>query len=239
MTEDATTDSTLTEGDDLTEIFRQSNVQGTYQSLSANTGFFVRGPLLKDYVPTPMKSRPKHSWVWIDKITKERHGVPITYKRTGESLWMCFHCFNKTQKALLTKPATPTTLARRHLMKKHGLNHDGTKSTSIVPAKRAAEQATLHQLQLQQDANDAVLDKDDWKSAFIQCVVRCDLSLRVSSSVALCQLATYRAPLVMPFFPKTHQSTRDWLVKAYQEHKSKVINSLKNAQSRITLSFDG
>ena len=106
MAEDATTDSTLTEGDDLTEIFRQSNVQGTYQSLSANTGFFVRGPLLKDYVPTPMKSRPKHSWVWIDKITKERRGVPITYKRTGESLWMCFHCFNKTQKALLTKPVS-------------------------------------------------------------------------------------------------------------------------------------
>lgn len=233
------TESSLTVVDDLTAIFNQSNLPSTHESLRTKTGFLVQGDLLKDYAPTPPKSRPRHSWIYKDRNSDEVRGEAITNKRTGKSYWLCRFCYNKPQCVLHLEPAKPTNLAQHHL-EKHGFHLDGIKKAILaMTEKRKAEGDVLEAIKRQKAAEDAPFDKDDWKAVFLEYVVSSDCSLRTSASEQLQTLASYRAPLIKPFFPKSHQLTHNWIVASYCRNKSLVASSLAVAKSRITLSFDG
>jgi len=89
----STTNSSLTERDDPTELYKQSGLAIKHAKQHTPTGFLVQGDLLIDYIPTPPPKRPRMSWIW-----RNNHGEALTYKVTGKGVWLCRHYYEKPQK---------------------------------------------------------------------------------------------------------------------------------------------
>jgi len=61
----STTESFLTEPDNLTELHKQSDLPFDHESRpKTNTGFLMQGDLLIHYLPTPPPKRERISWIW-------------------------------------------------------------------------------------------------------------------------------------------------------------------------------
>lgn len=237
MESDTTSKLLLTTRDNLTELREQSDLQIPHQRRSTPYGFLVQGELLVAFVPTPPNKRPKRSWIWKDKDGIV-HGEPITKRSTGQSLWLCKHCYNKEpQKVVYTCRAEPTTAAQRHLAE-HGYNLDGTKQTK----RKASEQTDVRQLKLlkQQDrAQATTFVEADWHVAYVHWIAADDVSLRGAVSNAHKSLLTFRNPIIAAAIPSSHNTIRQWIIHCFTANKSLIQRSLARARSRITLSFDG
>jgi len=217
----------MTSEPDLTRIYGESELPFEHTSRHTKTGFLVEGPLLSAYIPTPASKRPTHSWIY-------QHGEAITKKSNSKRLWLCRLCYKKEPKpeVFVTK-ALPTNLSIRHLVQVHKFNDDGTRSN-----KRKAEPSDTVAQQLNKAYNQ-VVDVEDWKSIFLAWAILDDVSLNKTTSKQLRRLLRYRAPLLKHAIPKSRNTTRQWVVQAYEQHQPIIKASLAAAKSRITLSFDG
>ena len=230
MNIDATETSSLTSKADLTEIHTQSGLSVVHQSLRTKSDLLIGEGRTSGYLPTKPSKRKPSSWIW-------KHGEPITRESDGQNLWLCRICFNTTTKGLKTCAADPTTHAARHLTKHHYFDNQGVYiGKSSVPAKR---QNVLEQIEQQNKAQNTSFDRAGFEGVYTTWLIEDNLSLRQATSQRLRELITVRDPFVENVLPKNHHTVSSWIKKYYSVRKQFVRNSLLEAVSKITISFDG
>jgi hypothetical protein len=121
-------------------------------------------------------------------------------------------------------------------MAHHGFDVKGERSHE--PEKRR-HRDIQDMLQRQEKAQRLVFDKERWKDRFVQWVVRDNQSLLSSISPALRALMMFQNPIVEPVFPRSHNTTRSWIITKYEEGKAAIVDHLAKARSTISISFDG
>lgn len=223
--------SSLTSEADLTRIHAQSDLLFEHTSRRTKSGFLVDGPLLQQYIPTPPSKKPFNSWIY-------EHGEGVTRKTNGQKLWLCRLCYDNKPPKLVLKPCLPTTTPIRHLVQEHGFEEDGTKVNKPKRKRRDSQEDLPTTVQRQIEAQSAVFDSNDWKAAYLSWAIADDVSLSKTASKRLRRLLGYRAPLIKPIIPKSRNTTRRWIIEAYNSFKAVVIHHLSTAKSRISLSFD-
>lgn len=234
MTDTKSLIGSLTVRDNLTAIHCDSGLNNVHEGRHTPSGFLVDGEALKHFAPTPPSRVQSSSWVW-------KHGEAISDARTGVTYWMCRTCYDKSpadrRVVFCRRTSKGTNQLRRH-MSQHGYNEDG----SMKSRKRKAsprQESIVNTLKRQKTAQQSIFNKHDWKSVFLEWAIVDDISLRKTASNRLKRMACYRNPIMEPFFPGGHATTRVWVIKLFEVTKPHIRLSLANARSRITISFDG
>jgi hypothetical protein len=93
-------------------------------------------------------------------------------------------------------------------------------------------------LENQRRAQARTFDRVDWTTTFLEWAIVDDIPLRKTTSPSLRRLCCYRNPVMEPVFPRQHSTTGLWVKKLFRATKPHIIESLKAAKSRITISFD-
>lgn len=228
----ATTEtSSLTSEASLTRLHRESDLPGTHASRRTNKGFLLSDARLAAYEPTLPGKLPVRSWCWDE-------GEAITKSSTGESLWLCRHCFDKKEHSkVFTRPAHTTRIIRH--LGQHGFRSDGTERSVNELKRKRTQETMLESLQRQSEAQRTTFSREAWESAFVAWTVNDDVGLRKTTTPWLRSLITYRNSFLDAVIPQSANTTRRWIIKTFKASKSAVRRSLATARSRVTLSFDG
>lgn len=242
MDDDQHTVSALsTEHDDLTVIFPQTGLPGTHNSRSTDEGFVVKRNRLPNCVPTPVLRKALTSWIWD-------HGHPISRindEGDYEKHWLCKICYTRraatpigrvTVNDKFMMPCASTTRPARH-MKHHGYNEDGSNLSEPLKKRKNVEITNL--IEKQQKIAATVFDRKGWQSKYVSWMTSTNTSLRAASSKATFDLLTFHQPQLEQLAPRSHNTSRTWLIDAYNEGRSRVVESIRTATSRLTISFDG
>jgi hypothetical protein len=216
-----------------TETHAQSGRSLAHKSRHTTTGFVVDEGRLPGYYPTPPGKKDNSSWVWV-------HGEAITDHKTSMRRWMCKICYNDP--VLSRKPfekwirdAHPVNYAKRH-MAVHGYDEAGNKAVSSHGKRRHAD--IRRQFEEQEHANNQVFDTAGWRDRFIFWVASSGISLCAASSRGLFDLLTFGNPKLKPLVPQAHVTVHQMVTNRYRTAKDAVIQSLTQARSGITISFD-
>jgi hypothetical protein len=106
----------------------------------------------------------------------------------------------------------------------------------VIPAKRK----TVHQqVQEQADAQNSCFDRSGYEGLIVTWVVCDNISLRQATSSRFQRLVVYRDPFLEDVLPDSHSTLSSWIKSYYERAKAVVRAKLKQAVSRITISFDG
>ena len=135
-------------------------------------------------------------------------------------------------------PSEPTNQALRHLMREHHFDESGRK---VAKRKRDDERQDGNvgdMIKRQRQAQETVFDREQWKHRYLEWLVSSNQSLRQASVDRLRALLSFQNPIVEPLVPQSHHTARDWILDAFAAAKPAIINSLQEAQSTITISFD-
>jgi hypothetical protein len=231
------TDSSLTtEPDNLTLLHQQSGLPTNHTSRRTQGGFLVGGPRLLNFIPTPVDiKRPLHSWVW-----KEGHAITrLSPNGVSENFWLCERCYNSPtncpEKQYL-KPAAPTNLTQRHLSKHHGFNLDGTRA---MGSRKRPHNDIRGLFDEQEQATKRVFNLAGWQDVYTSWVATSGISLRQAVAPAFRRLLTYQNPRMESVLPLSASTAATWIQSAYERHQVTIIESLANATSGVTISFDG
>ena len=221
--------SLLTSEVSLTRIHGESDLLFAHTSRHTSSGFLVEGPLLKGYIPTPPTKYEKRKWYW-------KEGEAITRKSDGKCFHLCQHCWNKNPRIRELTPAHGTQILRH--MDTHGYNKDGTTRAHVQKKRRTEGDDVVARLQAQDDAQRTTFVRSDWKLAFLRWAVGDEVSLSKTASQRFRDLIVYRNPIIEPVLPRSHNTTRRWIISAFPQAKGAVRRSLSTAKSRVSISFD-
>lgn len=245
MASDACTVSSLTfEPENLTELLLESGLQASHEPRRTNHGLVVREVNLPGCVPTPLSKRPNTSWIW-----RYGHSVSLIDDRKKLSpMWVCRACYTKalasnpatkvTSESDFMWPANPTNVPARHLETKHHYNSDGTLPTE--PRKKQKGKRTITEAFYDIEmANKRTFDRAAWQTSYTRWISRSGVSLRQATSDDFYALLTEQDPRLETVIPRSPSTVHDWIVDAYKEAKPKVVRSIANSASKLTISFDG
>lgn len=240
--EDTVPASTLSDTlDDVTDIEQYSRLQLTHEQRRTDDGFVVSSERLPNCVPTPIARKALTSWIWD-------YGHPISRPNDqGDYIrhWLCKICYadmlrvptaRVTMKTKFMMPCNPTTRPARH-MGKHGYDEAGNRLNS---AKKRKQDTLGECIDKQQRLHDTVFDRKGWQISYTTWIACSGVSLRQASQPELYNLLTFHNPKIEQLVPRNdHTTPRRWIMESYHAARSRVIQSLKSATSRITISFDG
>ena len=245
MASDACTVSSLTfEPENLTELLLESGLQASHEPRRTNHGLVVREVNLPGCVPTPPSKRPNTSWIW-----HHGHSVSLIDDRKKLSpMWVCRACYTKalasnpatkvTSESDFMWPANPTNVPARHLETKHHYNSDGTLPTE--PRKKQKGKRTITEAFYDIEmANKRTFDRAAWQTSYTRWISRSGVSLRQATSDDFYALLTEQDPRLETVIPRSPSTVHDWIVDAYKEAKPKVVRSIANSASKLTISFNG
>ena len=135
----------------------------------------------------------------------------------------------------MTTVPNNTTQIARHLTT-HGFDVHGNivKKRKLDDLERIDDQLRRHN-----EAQSRVFNRSDWQACFIAWAVGDDISLRKTTSERLHKLLCYRNPFIKNAVPKSHNTTRQWILDAFKNSRLAVRRCLSKSKSRITISFDG
>jgi hypothetical protein len=244
MASDDCTDSSLTtEPENLTALLLESGLQVAYETRRTNLGLVVREVNLPGFVPTPPTKRPTTSWVW-------RHGHAVSFKDDQNNLspmWLCRLCYTSVVAAKADAkvvpgddfifPANPTNIHMRHMETKHHYQSDGTLSTESH--KRPKKRTITEAFSAIETAQKRTFDRGAWQTSYTRWITLSGVSLRQATSQEFYNLLTEQDPRLEEVIPRSAGTAHAWIIDAYNNAKSKVIKSIANSTSKLTISFDG
>lgn len=134
------------------------------------------------------------------------------------------------------KQATPTNIAQRYLVKYHSFNLDGTRA---IESRKRPHNDIRELFDEQQRANKRVFDLEGWQDVYTSWIATSGISLRQAVAPAFRRLLTYQNPRMETVLPSSASTAAAWIQAAYERHQITIIESLANATSGITISFDG
>lgn len=240
--EELTISSLTSEPDDLTDLLQQTPLQIAHVSRHTKSGFLVKEDRLPGCVPSPIGQTPLHSWIW-------HHGHAISCRndaRQWTRYWLCQYCYDKmvlhpteraTTKSAFMIPAAPTSRPAIHLQSKHNLDATGPLAT---PSKKRKHGTIKEAITKQQKLNNTTFDRAGWIAAYVEWVVCSGVSLRQAVQPEHYRLLVFHNSRIDELVPNgCHATPRLWIMKAYHSARTKVIESISKATSRLTISFDG
>jgi hypothetical protein len=244
MNSDAFSVSSLTtEPENLTALLLESGLQLEHENRRTNLGLVIRETNLPGFVPTPPSKRPTTSWVWL-------HGHAVSFKDSSNNLtaqWLCRSCYTETLAAKPTAkisltsdfvyPANPTNVPMRHMESKHGYLSDGTLPTEVH--KRSKKRTITEAFNAIDTANNRTFNRGAWQTSYTRWIASSGVSLRQATSDDFYNLLTQQDPRLEGVIPRSPDTAHRWLVDAYTSAKVKVIKSIANSTSKLTISFDG
>jgi hypothetical protein len=123
-----------------------------------------------------------------------------------------------------------------HLVDYHNFDRSGNKR--LLKESRKRKQGSLEGWSQQAIAHNTVFDNVGWKAAYTRWFVSSGISLRQASSVEHNDLLCFQNPRIKDLVPRSYTTTSSWLMAEYERHKPTIVQSIANAKSKLTISFD-
>jgi hypothetical protein len=197
------------------------------------TQFEVDWELLKPWGKYSLKPRNlrnigqnRISWIHQYGIELQRwDGKAFTGK-----YWLCQLC-NTTKKSHRPQASFSTTSCGVHL-RSHGIYPPGKEPPSSIASSSLItnhfEDVRLHEQPLYAER---------FRTAYINWVVRDDITFEQAASDRLREVILSGGPIVAPLLPSSRTVSR-WIIKTFEARKVDLKASLTTALSKINLSFD-
>lgn len=152
-------------------------------------------------------------------------------------VWLCTICHGDSVHHPFKEyilPAVSTTLAQRH-MERYGYD---LKGRPVHRGHKRGAGSLLEYVDRQHTADNTTFNEQGWIDAFVRWAVTTNQSLRQASSQSHLQLLTFQNPRVENLVPTSLKTVRGWIMQAASSAKSTIDESLGQAVSSITISFD-
>jgi hypothetical protein len=157
------------------------------------------------------------SWIYL-------HGTELEQKKEHTKHWICKHCHDTGKVKLLSAESTGS--ATKHLRTAHDLYAPGIKPTDNGLNTVNSYYEGVHPLQAER-----------WREDFLNWITHDDITFEQAASPWLRKVILGGGPHIQHLLPSA-RTVRAWVKNTYSERISDVKESLANARSRITLSFD-
>lgn len=184
---------------------------------------------LPGFEKVPLAKRSRSSWIW-------EHGYELS-KKDGTRWWVCRIC-HRAKVSNSIKPyiynARSTANAAAHMKRWHPdvddvhLRRDEGQAPTVIDQLRRSKESTLV----------TPFSTQQFKSSFLEWIIRDDLTFRQAASERLRRLLTLANPLITPILPQSHTTVSSWIQQLYEVKKSDVRELLAGTDARINISFD-
>ena len=183
---------------------------------------------MRDLELVPPSKKKLHSFIW-------EHGWRMAEINTGTEYWACRHCHysaKQPRNPMLLK-TNATSLVITHLRVKHRLNAN---SHVASPPPRPSNQSSLDGFTTSSIEAPA-FNLSTFKALLLRLVTTEQLPFKKLESDAFKELLIYLQPRLQGAIP-SRRSIRRLLGEAYDRSQASVEQALRQATTRINLSFD-
>jgi hypothetical protein len=177
--------------------------------------------------------RDRTQWVWALGYAFENNT-----KSKPSLVWACKHCHHDTafsRKIDFHFAANSLKNAEKHLQNVHQLDQGGDiwrkRSARTAPQVSSFTEGSYERI--------IPFRQLEFKNAFLEWIIMDDVKLRKAASKRLRRAFRIANKQCINALPRSSTTTASWIEEMYTYFEPVVIEELKQARSKISISFDG